>query len=79
MDVLTLYDGFIGLWEAEARAFLPEGTIRRHYWQMRFGGVLEGRAVQDIWITPPPDGRYLGQSEPWGPFDNQYGMTIQES
>jgi len=37
MDVLTLYDGFIGCWEAEARAFLPDGTIRRHHWRMRFG------------------------------------------
>jgi len=77
MDVLTLYDAFIGRWEAEAHAFLPDGTSRRHFWDIRFERVLEGRAIQDVWITPPREGRRVGQSEPWGPFDNQYGTTIR--
>jgi hypothetical protein len=77
MDIQRLYDGFIGRWEAEARAFLPDGTSRRHYWQIRFDRVLEERAIQDIWITPPREGPHVAQSEPWGPFDNQYGMTIR--
>jgi hypothetical protein len=77
MDIRKLYDGFIGRWEAEARAFLPDGTSRRHFWQIRFERTLEGRAIQDVWITPPRDGLHVGQSEPWGPFDNQYGTTIR--
>jgi len=77
MDMLNLYDGFIGRWEAEARAFLSDGTSRRHFWDIRFERVLEGRAIQDVWITPPREGRRVGQSEPWGPFDNQYGTTIR--
>ena len=71
------YERFIGRWEAEAQAFLPDGSTRRHYWQIRFERVLEGRAIQDVWITPPRDGANVGKSERWGPFDNQYGMTLR--
>jgi len=71
------YDRFIGRWEAEAQAFLPDGSSRRHYWQIRFERVLEGRALQDVWITPPRDGPNVGKSQRWGPFDNQYGMTLR--
>lgn len=77
MDMLRLYDGFIGGWEAEAQAFLPDGTARRHYWDIRFERALEGRAIQDIWITPPRAGRRVGRSERWGALDNQYGTTIR--
>ena len=50
--------------------------LAAHYWQIRFERVLEGRAIQDVWIlrraTPN-----VGRSERWGPFDNQYGMTLR--
>ena len=71
------YDRFIGRWEAEAQAFLPDGSARRHYWQIRFERTLEDRAIQDVWITPPRDGPNVGKSQRWGPFDNQYGMTLR--
>ncbi|HWI99221.1 MAG TPA: hypothetical protein VNU96_09410 [Burkholderiales bacterium] len=71
------YDRFIGRWEAEAQAFLPDGSGRHHYWQIRFDRTLEGRAIQDVWITPPRDGPNVGKSQRWGPFDNQYGMTLR--
>jgi hypothetical protein len=76
-EKLKLYGQFVGSWEAEAKAFLPDGTIRRHYWQIHFDWVLEGRAIQDVWITPPRDGAHAGQSECWGPFDNQYGTSLR--
>lgn len=41
-----LYDRFIGKREAEAHAFLPDGALRRHYWQIRFEKALEGRAIR---------------------------------
>ena len=74
---MHLYDRFIGRWEAEAQAFLPDGSARRHYWQIRFERVLEGRAIQDVWITPPRDGPNVGSSERWGPLDNQSGLTLR--
>jgi hypothetical protein len=77
MDPAHLYDPLIGRWEAEGQAFLPDGSVRRHYWQIRFEHALEGRAIQDVWITPPREGPNVGKSERWGPFDNQYGMTIR--
>jgi hypothetical protein len=77
VDILKLYDALLGRWEAEARAFLPDGTSRRHFWHIRFERVLEGRAIQDVWITPPRVGRLVGLSEPWGRFENQYGTTIR--
>ena len=52
----ALYDVLIGRWEGSAQAFLPDGSTRRHYWQIRFERALEGRAIQDIWITPPRSG-----------------------
>jgi hypothetical protein len=76
-DRLKLYGQFVGAWEAEGEAFLPDGSRRRHYWQITFAYVLEGRAVQDVWITPQRRGRRVGQSQPWGPFSNQYGTTLR--
>jgi hypothetical protein len=76
MNCANLYDPFLGCWEAEGHALLPTGA-RRHYWQMRFERILEGRAIQDVWITPPRTGPNVGKSERWGPFDNQYGTTIR--
>jgi len=77
MDPAHLYDPLIGRWEAEGQAFLPDGSLRRHYWEIRFERALEGRAIQDVWITPPREGPHVGKSERWGPFDNQYGTTIR--
>lgn len=73
----SIYDPLIGRWEAEALAYLPGGITRRHYWQISFEHALEGRAIQDIWMTPPRSGPRAGQGERWGPFDNQYGTTIR--
>jgi hypothetical protein len=72
-----LYDALLGRWEAEARAFLPDGSARRHYWQISFESALEGRAIQDVWITPPRSGPRAGDGERWGRFDNQYGTSLR--
>ncbi|MGE5793112.1 MAG: hypothetical protein ACM36B_10515 [Bacteroidota bacterium] len=74
---LGLYGQFVGNWEAEAQAFLVDGSTRTHFWQIRFSWVLEGRAIQDVWITPPRHGSRALSSQPWGPFTNQYGTTLR--
>jgi hypothetical protein len=71
------YRPLLGRWEAEGTAHLPDGGDRRHYWQIQFNSVLEDRAIQDVWITPPRTGPNVGKSENWGPFSNQYGTTIR--
>ena len=77
MNDANPYRPLVGSWEAEATAHLPDGSNRRHHWQIRFDSVLEDRAIQDVWITPPRTGPHVGKSEPWGPFSNQYGTTIR--
>jgi hypothetical protein len=77
-EKLMLYGQFVGNWEADARWRLPDGTIRQHYWQIYFDWVLEGRAIQDVWITPPRRSSHsTEQFLPWGEFGNQYGTTIR--
>ena len=78
VEKLMLYGQFVGNWEADAMWCLPDGTTREHYWEMHFDWVLEGRAIQDVWITPPRHGPHsVEQSLPWGEFGNQYGTTIR--
>lgn len=76
-EKLKLYGQFVGSWDAEALAFLPDRSTRKHYWQIHFSWVLEGRAIQDVWITPPRQGPRVHDSQPWGPFTNQYGTTLR--
>jgi hypothetical protein len=57
---------------------LADGTTRQHKWEIHFDWVLEGRAIQDIWITPSRrDPGSTEQSERWSEFGNQYGTTIR--
>src|ERR1051325_1233565 len=76
-EQLKLYGQFIGAWQAEGEAFLPDGARRRHYWKIYFAWVLEGRALQDVWMRRARRGPHVGQSQPWGPFSNQYGTTLR--
>ena len=71
------YGRLVGDWEAEGQALQPDGTRRRHYWHIHFTWVLEGRAIQDVWVTPVRHGRYLGKSEPRGLYSDQYGVTLR--
>jgi hypothetical protein len=48
-----LYGWLIGSWDLDVTRFLDDGTIRRRPGEWHFGWVLEGRAIQDVWIVPP--------------------------
>ena len=48
-----LYGQFVGNWRTRTTAYLADGTQEHTEWDVRFSWVLEGRAVQDLWITPP--------------------------
>jgi hypothetical protein len=76
-DKLMTYGRLVGDWEAEGQAIQPDGTSRRHWWHIHFAWVLEGRAIQDLWITPVRHGPKLGLSEPRGTYSDQYGMTLR--
>ncbi len=70
-DKLDLYGRFVGSWRAdiEYRAFT--GAVLRDEGEWHFAWVLEGRAIQDVWIFPARDRRKTPM--PW----HMYGTTLR--
>ncbi|MCP3475271.1 hypothetical protein NLM33_33655 [Bradyrhizobium sp. CCGUVB1N3] len=71
-QALRLYGQFIGDWDAEITAHAPDGATHRAAGEIHFGWVLEGRAVQDIWMIPRPAG-----APPFPIAGNWYGTTLR--
>lgn len=71
---LMLYGQFVGTWTTETTDYLPDGSLARSQWDLRFAWVLEGRAIQDLWITPPRQG---ARSVPWKSPGNRYSTTLR--
>jgi hypothetical protein len=69
-----LYGGLIGSWDAEVVDHLADGTDRRQSAEIHFAWVLEGRAVQDLWIAPARRERQV--TSPPSP-GNRYGTTLR--
>ncbi len=70
---MGLYGQFVGRWEIDAVYHPEPDATRLSRGEIHFGWVLEGRAVQDVWIVPP---RGAPRDEPpqWGDF---YGTTLR--
>ncbi|HEY2528794.1 MAG TPA: hypothetical protein VGJ20_12745 [Xanthobacteraceae bacterium] len=51
-DKMRLYGRLIGRWAMDAVVYLDDGTAHRERGEIHFGWVLEGRAIQDVWILP---------------------------
>ena len=49
---MMLYGQFVGSWEGTLVYRDAEGVRRETSAEVHFGWVLEGRAVQDVWIAP---------------------------
>lgn len=49
---MALYAFLVGDWEMDAVYPLPDGSTRRTTGEIHAGWVLEGRALQDVWIVP---------------------------
>jgi hypothetical protein len=47
-----VFDWLIGDWEAEVYDYGPEGRAYTGQGEWHFSWVLEGRAIQDVWIVP---------------------------
>src|SRR5437763_1664363 len=70
---MDLYGRFIGSWELDVIEYRDDGTTRRRPGEWHFGWVLEGRAIQDVWIVPS-----RGQREGDAAADsNRYGSTLR--
>jgi len=58
---MGLYAWAIGSWDLDVREYEPDGRLwRRRPGGWLFGGVLGGRAIQDVWIVPPRGARLPG-------------------
>ncbi len=68
-----LYGWLVGNWELEVYDHLPDGTVRRGNGEVHFWWVLEGRAVQDVWIMPARSARTANL----GKAGNRYGTTLR--
>lgn len=68
-----VYGWLIGSWELDVCHYVIDMTARRMKGEAHFGRVLEGRAVQDVWIMPR-------RSERTAEVDkaaNMYGTTLR--
>jgi hypothetical protein len=51
-DKMNLYGWLIGRWTMDATVHPDDGGAHRGPGEIYFGWVLEGRAIQDVWILP---------------------------
>jgi hypothetical protein len=57
-DKLMLFGRLVGAWDIEGRHFSAEGQVTKEQrGEWHFDWVLEGRAIQDVILTPPRDER----------------------
>jgi hypothetical protein len=71
-DGLALFGQFVGSWDVEATYFQADGTIRaERHGEWHFGWVLQGRAIQDVLISPPLDQIRAGAAA------SEYGTTVR--
>jgi hypothetical protein len=75
-----VYGWLIGSWEMDVMHYLKDVRAERRRGEIHFAWVLEGLAVQDVWIMPP-------RREPGAPVyspggasavaDKMYGTTLR--
>ena len=51
-EKLQLFGQFVGSWDAQVFNYKPDGGTQILDAEWHFGWVLEGRAIQDVWIAP---------------------------
>jgi hypothetical protein len=69
-----LYGALIGTWSVVVTDHAEDGSSHRANGEWLFARTLEGRAVQDVWISPPRSAR--NEAHVPGPLD-RYGTSIR--
>jgi hypothetical protein len=69
-----LYGALIGAWSVTVTDHAQDGTSHRATGEWLFARTLEGRAVQDVWISPPRSAR--NEAHVPGPLD-RYGTSVR--
>ncbi len=72
-DKMNLYDPFLGDWNVDVIDYDADGTRHTNKGEWHFAWVLEGRAIQDVWIVPPRTSRQLKRPLQ----NNRYGTSLR--
>jgi hypothetical protein len=75
-EALDLYGRFVGDWQAEIVTHAPGGARHAGEGEIHFGWVLEGRAIQDVWMIPRLGDRRPGIAA-LPIAGNWYGTTLR--
>lgn len=68
-----IFAPMLGSWDLEVIYYNPDGSVKRRTpGEWHFARVLEGRAIQDVWIVPPRP-----QRQPLEPPPGEYGVTLR--
>ena len=73
---LELYSWLVGRWEFDITTFLEDGATHRGSGEIHAGWVLQGRAIQDVWMIPRLRDRRPGSDQLPG-AGNWYGTTLR--
>lgn len=71
-SALMLFGQFVGSWELDATWYEDGEPVRRERGEWHFFWVLEGRAIQDVWIVPPRSERPARGADCY-----EYGATLR--
>src|SRR5215813_1444723 len=73
-DRNDIYGWLVGDWEATVYDYAADGTASESSGEWHFGWVLEGRAIQDVWIAPPRSQR---NGKTLSKRNNRYGTSLR--
>jgi hypothetical protein len=73
---LELYAWMVGRWEMDVTTIVEDGTTHRGHGEIHAGWVLQGRAIQDVWMIPRLRERTPG-IDPLPGAGNWYGTTLR--
>ena len=72
-EKLMLFGQFVGDWEMDARYPQPDGTEIKAKGEIHFGWILNGRGVQDVWMSKD---QRTGRATPSGTTVRYYDPKI---
>src|SRR5262245_24681971 len=72
-DKLRLYGQFVGSWRLDIAYKAFNGALLRDEGEWHFAWLLDGKAIQDVWIFPARDRRDPAKPQPW----HMYGTTLR--
>ena len=74
-EALQLYGRFVGSWDADITAYGAGSVRHQATGEIHFGWVLQGRAVQDVWMIPRLTERNTAPAFPIA--GHWYGTTLR--